>query len=150
MQNEQIKTHRPLVVVLIAIVWTCFSAQESQADLVLCNETKNRVGVAIGYHNAQDWISEGWWTISGGSCNILLKGDLSARYYYIHATDYDEYRTWEGSARLCTSNQEFIIVGRQRCVERDFDEEGFREVDVGEATDWTYKLTPGIANTPKP
>src|SRR5688572_8248537 len=40
-------------------VW--LSLSPAKADLKLCNNTESRVGVALGYKDAQGWASEGWW-----------------------------------------------------------------------------------------
>ena len=68
------------------------------ADLKLCNTTTSRVGVAIGYKDETGWVSEGWWNVASQTCEVLLKGSLVARYYYIHALDYDRGGEWGGKA----------------------------------------------------
>lgn len=57
------------------------------ADLKLCNSSTSRIGVAIGYQDGDGWTTEGWWTIASQTCETLLKGTLSSRYYYVHAVD---------------------------------------------------------------
>src|SRR6478736_7517342 len=66
-----------------------FSALPAKADFRLCNNTGSRVGVSLGYKDAEGWTTEGWWNISSRSCETLLRGALVARYYYIYAVDYD-------------------------------------------------------------
>ena len=39
-------------------------ATPAYADLKLCNTTASRVGVAIGYKDAEGWATEGWWNIA--------------------------------------------------------------------------------------
>ena len=46
----------------------------------MCNTTSSRIGVAIGYRDAQGWITEGWWNISQRGCETLLRGTLAARF----------------------------------------------------------------------
>ena len=65
------------------------SASPAAADFRLCNNTASRVGLAVGYKDAEGWTTEGWWNLSARSCETLLKGNLIARYYYIYAIDYD-------------------------------------------------------------
>src|SRR5687768_18013766 len=76
----------------------CMSSSAARADLKLCNNTPNRVGVALGYKDAKGWASEGWWNIGANACETLLKGALIARYYYIYAVDYDKGGAWGGKA----------------------------------------------------
>src|SRR5712691_1752671 len=71
-------------------------ASPARADLKLCNTTASRVGVAIGYKDVEGWATEGWWNVASHTCETLLKGVLIARFYYIHAIDYDRGGEWGG------------------------------------------------------
>src|SRR5919198_943550 len=81
-------------------------AGPASADFRLCNNTGSRVGVALGYKDAEGWTTEGWWNLSARSCETLLRGGLVARFYYIYAVDYD--RGGEGSwgAYICNPDKE--------------------------------------------
>jgi uncharacterized membrane protein len=111
------------------------------ADFRLCNNTGSRVGIALGYKDADGWTTEGWWNLSARSCDTLLKGALVARYYYIYAVDYDRGGEWSGKAFMCTRDKEFTIRGIEDCLARGFDKTGFFEVDTGEQRSWTVQLT---------
>jgi uncharacterized membrane protein len=111
------------------------------ADLKLCNTTASRVGVAIGYKDAEGWATEGWWNITSHTCETLLKGVLIGRYYYIHAVDYDRGGEWAGSLFMCTDDKSFTIRDTKDCVKRGYKKTGFFEVDTGEERDWTVRLT---------
>lgn len=124
-----------------------FASLPAFADLKLCNNTGSRVGVALGYKDAQGWASEGWWNIGPNSCETLLKGALIARYYYIYAVDYDKQGSWGGKAVMCIRDRRFTIRGIQNCKERDYQKAGFFEVDTNEETDWTVSLS-GEKTTP--
>src|SRR5262249_56060085 len=69
-----------LVVAAVAL-----TAQPARADFRLCNNTGNRVGIAVGYKENEGWTTEGWWNISARSCETVLRGALVARLYYIYA-----------------------------------------------------------------
>jgi uncharacterized membrane protein len=133
------------------------------ADFHLCNNTGSRVGIAIGYKDADGgWTTEGWWNLSARSCETLLKGTLVARFYYIYAIDYDRGGEWSGQAYMCSRDKEFTIRGTEDCLARGFDRTGFFEVDTGEQRAWTVQLTetaeqgprqpgaPGAPNIPLP
>ena len=113
----------------------------AKADFRLCNNTGSRVGVAIGYKDAEGWTTEGWWNISARSCDTLLRGALVARYYYIYAVDYDRGGEWSGHAFMCSRDKEFTIRGTDNCLARGYDRTGFFEVDTGEQRSWTVQLT---------
>jgi len=120
-----------------ALLWT----SPALADFRLCNNTSSRVGIALGYKDAEGWTTEGWWNISSRSCETLLRGTLIARYYYIYAIDYDRGGEWSGQSFMCSRDKEFTIRGTDNCLARGFDRTGFFEVDTGEQEAWTVQLT---------
>src|SRR5437764_14003622 len=119
----------------------CWWNGPASADFRLCNNTSSRVGIALGYKDAEGWTTEGWWNISSRSCETLLRGTLVARYYYIYAIDYDRGGEWSGQAFMCSRDKEFTIKGTDNCLARALDRTGFFEVDTGEQRAWTVQLT---------
>jgi uncharacterized membrane protein len=119
----------------------CLWNNPAAADFRLCNNTSSRVGIALGYKDAEGWTTEGWWNVSSRSCETLLKGALVARFYYIYALDYDRGGEWSGQAFMCSRDKEFTIKGTENCLARGFDRTGFFEVDTGEQRAWTVQLT---------
>jgi uncharacterized membrane protein len=113
----------------------------AHADLKLCNTTSSRVGIAIGYRDVEGWATEGWWNVASHTCETLLKGVLIARFYYIHAIDYDRGGEWGGTLYMCTDDKAFTIRDVNECVKRGYKRTGFFEVDTGEERDWTVRLT---------
>jgi uncharacterized membrane protein len=126
---------------ITAMLLLAFVSNSARADFHICNNTGSRIGVSIGYKDADGWSTEGWWNLSARSCETLLKGTLVARYYYIYAIDYDRGGEWSGQAYMCTRDKEFTIRGTQDCLARGFDRTGFFEVDTGEQRSWTVQLT---------
>ena len=127
----------------------CVSTVPAAADFRLCNNTSSRVGIALGYKDAEGWTTEGWWNVSSRSCETLLRGTLVARYYYIYALDYDRGGEWSGQAFMCSRDKEFTIRGTENCLARGFDRTGFFEVDTGEQRSWTVQLTETNQQNPK-
>ncbi|MCB1492796.1 MAG: DUF1036 domain-containing protein [Rhodobiaceae bacterium] len=127
----------PLAVAAFALMGSTVPAR---ADLVVCNKTENRVGIALGYKDDKGWATEGWWNISGNACETLLRGPLVSRYYYIYALDYDAGGEWTGSAYMCSQDKTFTIRGINECSERGYDRTGFLEIDTGEEREWTVQL----------
>jgi uncharacterized membrane protein len=111
------------------------------ADLRLCNVTQSRVSIALGYRDAQGWVTEGWWNLKPNECDTLLKGALAARYYYVYASDTDRGGEWSGKAYMCTKDKEFTIRNVDNCLSRGYDRMGFFEIDTGEQKSWTIQLT---------
>lgn len=129
------------LVPVLAIALLCLFASPASADFRLCNNTSSRVGIALGYKDAEGWTTEGWWNISSRSCETLLRGTLVARYYYIYAIDYDRGGEWSGQAFMCSRDKEFTIRGTEDCLARGYDRTGYFEVDTGEQRAWTVQLT---------
>ena len=127
----------PLLALVVMGLWS----NPAAADFRLCNNTSSRVGIALGYKDAEGWTTEGWWNISSRSCETLLRGTLVARYYYIYAIDYDRGGEWSGQAFMCSRDKEFTIRGTEDCLARGYDRTGFFEVDTGEQRAWTVQLT---------
>ena len=127
--------------VLLAAALLAAIVKPAAGDFRLCNNTSSRVGVAIGYKDAEGWTTEGWWNVSARSCETLLRGGLVARFYYIYAVDYDHGGEWSGRAYMCTRDKEFTIRGIEDCLARGFERAGFFEVDTGEQRSWTVQLT---------
>jgi uncharacterized membrane protein len=130
-----------LLAAALALFIVAFSATPAAADFTLCNNTNSRVGVAIGYKDADGWTTEGWWNLPSRTCETLLKGTLVARYYYVYAIDYDRGGEWMGQAFMCTRDKEFTIRGISNCLARGYDRTGFFEVDTGQQRAWTVQLT---------
>jgi uncharacterized membrane protein len=125
----------------LALVILCLWNGSAAADFRLCNNTASRVGIALGYKDAEGWTTEGWWNVSSRACETLLRGTLVARFYYIYALDYDRGGEWSGQAFMCSRDKEFTIKGTENCLARGFDRTGFFEVDTGEQRAWTVQLT---------
>jgi uncharacterized membrane protein len=125
------------------------SAGPASADLRLCNMTQSRVGVALGYRDAQGWQSEGWWNLKPNECETMLKGDLAARFYYIFAQDYDRGGEWGGKTFMCIRDKEFTIRGIEDCLARGHERSGFFEIDTGEQKSWTVQLTDTTRPAPR-
>ena len=131
---------RLLVLIGLNALLSLVMPQDAKADLRVCNQTASRVGIAIGYRDQQGWVSEGWYLIKGNNCEVLLKDDLTARYYYIYAQDYDRGGEWAGRTPLCTRDKEFQIRGVEDCLARGYDRTRFFEIDTGEQKNWTIQL----------
>lgn len=136
--------HRPYVTSLLiagCIAGAQFvSIAPAKAELKLCNTTSSRVGVAIGYRDKNRWATEGWWNVASNTCEVLLKGKLIARYYYIHAVDYDRGGEWSGKDTMCTVDKAFTVFGVKDCVKRGYKRTGFFEIDTKNEHDWTVRL----------
>jgi uncharacterized membrane protein len=146
--SRSVAIHCAIVTAALAAASLAASALPAKADFRLCNNTGSRVGVALGYKDAEGWTTEGWWNVSARSCETLLRGALVARYYYIYAVDYDRGGEWSGHAFMCSREKEFTIRGTDNCLARGYDRTGFFEVDTTEQQSWTVQLTDNAEQKP--
>jgi uncharacterized membrane protein len=126
---------------VLGVAFSALGAGPAAADLRLCNKTKSRIGVAIGYKDNQTWTTEGWWNVPSNACEVILSGPLISRFYYVYAVDYDQGGEWSGHAIMCTRDKMFTIQGIDDCVARGYDRSGFFEIDTGEQKSWTVQFT---------
>ncbi|MGL5448158.1 MAG: DUF1036 domain-containing protein [Rhabdaerophilum sp.] len=122
----------------------------ARADMRVCNTTAGRVGVAVGYLDGPLWVTEGWFNLKPGRCETIIKGQLSSRFFYLHAVDYDRGGDWSGTNILCVRDTEFSIRGPLDCYARGFERAGFIEIDTGQQSDWTVELGDGGLVTSRP
>jgi uncharacterized membrane protein len=132
---------RTLAAGIVMMLALAAFTRPAAADFRLCNNTSSRVGVAVGYKDADGWTTEGWWNLPSRTCETILKGNLVARYYYVYAIDYDHGGEWTGRAYMCTRDREFTIRGIGDCLAHGYDRTGFFEVDTAEQRAWTVQLT---------
>ena len=130
------------VCLCVVLTFANFSpASQAHADFRICNDTKSMVGAALGYRKQDRWVSEGWFQIPAESCNALVEGDLSSRFYYLYAEDADRGGQWGGKVFLCTNDREFRIEGIKDCFKRGHVKTGFFEIDTGNRASWMVRLT---------
>jgi uncharacterized membrane protein len=148
----RIPTRCAACLVLLAMIFATAAPTPAAADFTICNYSGSRVGVSLGYKDSEGWVTEGWWNLSDRTCEVLLRGGLVARYYYVYAVDYDRGGEWTGQAFMCSRDKEFTIRGIDNCLARGYDRTGFYEVDTGEQRSWTMQLTNSgkVSDSPPP
>lgn len=139
--RDGLRLLRALCLPASALAATTLLSATAAADLLICNATTSRIGVAIGYQDARGWTTEGWWNVRSQACEPLLKGNLPSRYIYVHAIDYDRGGEWAGKNFMCTSDRSFLIRDAKDCEQRGHKRTGFFEIDTGDGKHWTIRLT---------
>ncbi len=137
--RRMMRTGMPLIGV--AFLSTMALPGEARADFRVCNGTQALLGVAIGYRDADGWVSEGWWRIPATTCRSVVEGYLKSRFYYLYAEDEQGRSRWAGDIQMCIAENEFRVVGVKDCFARGFQEMGFREYDTGQQGSWMVQLT---------
>lgn len=130
--------HLVLLPVLVAL-----APGAALAGLEFCNQSNTTVHLALGYHENEEWISQGWWQIEPGRCATPITGDLKQRYYYYFAdaTDPDySFDDDDTNYEFCVEADPFTIHGDETCEARGYFTEDFNELDTGDSLDFTLTL----------
>jgi uncharacterized membrane protein len=111
------------------------------ADLRVCNKTKFLVNLAVGYNSGPDFATQGWWTVTPGSCATPIRGALTGRYVYLYGTDIDAADVLKGSVSMCIDRGRFQVFGIADCWRRGLQAVNFAEIDTLSSPDWTTFLS---------
>ena len=126
---------------LLALVALAGSFAPVSADLRVCNKTKALINFAVGANAGADFSTEGWWTVTPGSCATPIKGPLNSRFVYLYATDIDAADVLKGTVSMCVDRGKFKVFGISDCWRRGLQAVNFAEIDTQDAPDWTTFLT---------
>lgn len=127
-------------------------SRESFADFTVCNESDQKIAVAVGYNNTElGWLSEGWWNLERRSCAAVVRGALRNRYYYIYAEGaadgvWSARRTQQGgffcvkTGKFTLRNSDFQRNNEINCEGNGARTKQFISVDTKDANDFEYTL----------
>jgi uncharacterized membrane protein len=133
-------TRRGLRATLV-IAMSIATGASARADLRVCNKSHVLVNLAVGANDGEDFATEGWWTVTPGSCATPIRGALKGRYIYLYATDIDAVDVLEGTVSMCVDRGKFRVIGIADCWRRGLMAVNFAEIDTLDARDWTTFLT---------
>jgi uncharacterized membrane protein len=126
---------------LISLAFLASTAHPARADLRVCNLTRILLNLAVGTNVGEDFVTEGWWTVTPGSCSTPIHGPLTGRYVYLYATDIHNADVLKGSVSMCIDRGKFEVYGVQNCWRRGLQAVNFAEIDTLDSRDWTTFLT---------
>lgn len=114
-----------------------FAALETEAfkktapqGYAVCNDTAAPFWVAMGQKKTRGWVSRGWWKVGARGCAQLTSDALAADKVYLLAQRQGGIPLVGGLTKLCVTDIEFEIEGRERCQRRGLSEAGFAETDT--------------------
>jgi len=125
----------------IALVLLAASHAPASADFRVCNKTRSLINLAVGTIAGDDFSTEGWWTVTPGSCATLVRGPLTGRYLYLYATDINGADVLKGAVSMCVDRGKFKVFGIENCWRRGLQAVTFAEIDTLASPDWTTFLT---------
>ena len=113
----------------------------AKADLRVCNKTHALVNLAVGRNGGENFVTEGWWSVTPGGCATPIRGALPGRFVYLYASDIDSVDVTHGAVSMCVDRGKFKIFGIADCWRRGLQAVNFVEIDTQDAMDWTTFLT---------
>ncbi len=113
----------------------------ARADFRVCNKTRSLINLAVGINAGEEFATEGWWTVTPGSCATPVRGLLTGRYVYLYATNIDGGDVLKGTVSLCIDRGKFKVFGIENCWRRGLQAVTFAEIDTLSSPDWTTFLT---------
>lgn len=135
---------------LIRMAGLLFMATSAHAEFKACNQTLNLYNIAIGYEANHVFQTEGWWTLPANGCVSVIKDDLALlkiRYVYVHALSVLGEDALSGEWDMCIGSHRFQIPKIQgepwNCWARGYQQAKFKEIDTGNAKDWTIFIRDG-------
>jgi uncharacterized membrane protein len=123
---------------LVALV---FAGNAAHAEFRVCNNTRSLINLSIGSLVGADYATEGWWTVTPGSCATPIHETLNGRYLYLYATGIDGVDLLKGTVSMCVDRGKFKAVGIDNCWRRGLQAVNFAEIDTLGSPDWTTFLT---------
>lgn len=130
------------------LVCLALAATPAQAELRFCNGMDREALVAIGYNDAGDWTSEGWWRIDPGECKNAVGGDLTKSYYY-YRVEAKGITFQDENYLFCTSIEAFTIVGDEDCEARGYVQDQFNEIELAGRTSFTVDISAVTTDAPE-
>lgn len=105
-------------IVIVALL----SAEFVEARLEVCNDTDLVLMVVVGYDTInQRTVTEGWWRVYPGMCEVPVDVALLKGSYFVHAesnprsTMPDDAFTWGEEKPLCVKLSDFRIPNGNEC-----------------------------------
>ncbi len=123
------------------LVALAVSMTAARAEFRVCNNTRSLINLAIGSLAGAEYATEGWWTVTPGSCATPIHEPLSGRYLYLYATGIDGVDLLKGTVSMCVDRRKFKAVGIDNCWRRGLQAVNFAEIDTLDSPEWTTFLT---------
>jgi uncharacterized membrane protein len=122
--------------------------------LTLCNSYTTTIWTSIMFYSPEtcggdggDFEMMGWWRIEPGSCALVYANDLEDVnqfwYYFAHAADG---AFWAGPFAANVPRGPFgggqACWGSQKVAGSNFEQIGYRELDIGSSDNYTLTFVP--------
>ena len=134
---------RRAFIVVCAAALVASGAARAEDGFTLCNRTALDIVYAKALNtstgNTDLFLSQGWFKLAPGQCEIAWPGKLDARFYLIYAEAKASNRKWAGNVPVCVEDADFKISAGLCIAPRNL--RRFIQVDTGEnGTSFTYDL----------
>lgn len=92
----------------------------ARADLSLCNRTSYVAEAALGIEQSGVRVTRGWFRLDPGRCRTVMRGDIAAERFFLHARALPLYgpvtMTATNGSMLCAGTGDFLIADADNCA----------------------------------
>jgi uncharacterized membrane protein len=115
--------------------------------LTFCNSYSSAIATCISFWEPEEcgiegdgWHNIGWYWVEPGTCRVVFENDVDLnRYWYFYAEANDGAK-WDGEFPTRVKNDAFDHCNSP--ADSQMFQLGFRELDVGDADNYTLTFTP--------
>ena len=103
---------------ILTALCTAIASGAASAEVEVCNQFPQAVYVAVGYRDARDTVTSGWWQVGSGACKVVDGRRVVAPYYiHAHTAWLNNVRhSWGKGKRLVVSSDAFTRPGADRPI----------------------------------
>jgi uncharacterized membrane protein len=117
-------------------------------NLTICNNTRQKLDVAIAYNASAavaggGWISQGWWAVNqcGGCVQVLTQKETASSQVYLRA-EASGVEVFGGNTPFCIDDSPFVYTQTSSCKKR-----GFMSLQVDLNKHFTQSLNGNVGNS---
>ena len=133
-------TRRAGFLLLLALLSAGVWAQPARAEYNACNETSYILEMAVATRSELGDISQGWFVITPGACQEILRAPLEQLELFAYARATEVYGMdgiyFPGNIPFCIAPEDFLIQEVGLCRMRDLQHARFAPI-VFAGEDWT-------------
>ena len=111
------------------------------AEWRVCNRTGALLISPSARPRGTDFQTEGWWTVTPGSCSTPVPAPIRSRFLYLYAVDINGGDVTKGTVSMCVDSAKFRVSGIADCWRRGLQAVNFVEIDTADSQEWTTFLS---------
>ncbi len=131
-----------IVAAVSALALANVAVMPAFAELQVCNNSPEKVQVAVGYYDQTNWTTIGWYIADPNACVTPLTGELNNNTYYVYAEGYtNKSLYWSGDTNMCVDTvNAFSVRGYSGCESVGYATRQYSKVETAGNTTFTWNL----------